>query len=349
MRAWLLVSNLTGLQTHDVHLRPSRKCPALAGGRFRAAEALLIGALVLPQEQPSTIIHPMLSDLVNETTDWELADAPEESESFGINIQRLVIRSDGYGEWLPAVQRSTADVIFVRYPSTSTCIPAALASTNSSLINAGALVYWSVDARVLHASVPSDGPFNVSPATSSELSQIDHVIRAVFRDYSNHYMCNPLLTRTSVATGYATWASKLLRASSTITVVARSGGQIAGVAICSIDDSDVEVVLAGVLPAYRRLGAYSALLAGVPEAAAAEPEGSRTRISRLLISTQLHNVLVQGSWARLGLRPLATFETVHLVNPRLLDLPAFTASDGAGAESSSTRATQSEPETGPRD
>jgi GNAT superfamily N-acetyltransferase len=61
-------------------------------------------------------------------------------------------------------------------------------------------------------------------------------------------------------------------------------------------------------------GRYAVLLA------ACAAEAHRRGLSRLIISTQVHNVRVQRAWARLGLRPFAAIETVHAVRRNLLDL-----------------------------
>ncbi|MEI8080807.1 MAG: hypothetical protein WCI74_03075, partial [Actinomycetes bacterium] len=146
-------------------------------------------------------------------------------------------------------------------------------------------------------------------------------IISIFDGYPNHYSYDPVLGDADVAASYARWTGRLLRAEENLTLLAQTDGNLAGVTLCALSGRDVEVVLAGILPEHRRSGFYGALLASVAKAATTQGQDSNGPgpVDRLVISTQLDNIAVQRAWARLGLQPLTSFETVHLVNPRLLE------------------------------
>jgi ribosomal protein S18 acetylase RimI-like enzyme len=143
---------------------------------------------------------------------------------------------------------------------------------------------------------------------------VREVVRSSFRDYGNHYTANPLLDPAAALAGYEDWAVRSLRSDPGNVLVMMEGGAPIGMATLEpgADGNHCEILLAGLVPAAQGRRLYDGLLEGCERAAAARGA------TRIVISTQVHNVRVQRAWARHGLRPFAAIETVHLVDRRLL-------------------------------
>jgi ribosomal protein S18 acetylase RimI-like enzyme len=147
------------------------------------------------------------------------------------------------------------------------------------------------------------------------------IVRASFRDYGNHYTANPLLDRSAALAGYEDWAVRSLVSDPGNVLVLTDGGEPIGMATLEpgSDGDHLEILLAGLVPAAQGRHLYDGLLDGCERAALARGA------TRVVISTQVHNVRVQRAWARHGLRPFAAIETVHLVRRELLSPPTRSA------------------------
>jgi hypothetical protein len=138
--------------------------------------------------------------------------------------------------------------------------------------------------------------------------------RSAFSDYGSHYRANPRFDVAAIAPGYAEWASVQVEASeSDVLVVSQQGVDVAFVAMHRSRRRS-EITLSGVPQVARGRGAYRASMA-VAETSAAE-HGHDS----LVISTQVHNTVVQRVWADRGYLPVHAFETVHFLRPDLVAL-----------------------------
>lgn len=260
-----------------------------------------------------------------------VAPSPLESDRFGLVMGRVTV---GWGvrpggpvavdlaarELTAAVRDSLADVIVVRYPAQSLALAAALTLTGRDLIPAGSLTYWAVPVAELRRPDPAPGLSVISLAdlhgSVDTMCLVGELVDDSFSGYGNHYAANPLLDPGAALAGYREWArSSALEDAKDALLLVEDGGKAIGLATLtdSEDPGDhVEVLLAGLRTAVQGQGLYATLLAGVAE------EAERRGAGRLVISTQSHNIRVQRAWARLGLRPFAAIETVHVVRRGLL-------------------------------
>jgi GNAT superfamily N-acetyltransferase len=259
-----------------------------------------------------------------------LSSNPVETTRFGVSIGRLIVGWDlptggaaheaAANALADALVRSPDDVIVVRYPAHLVRLGAVVAGSGRDIVPAGALTYWGAEANsILEAT---DDDLDVAPAASLSGSAtdvgrvVDDVIADSFAGYSNHYLANPLLDSDAALAGYQDWARRSLRGDRDALVLLAAGVPIGVATLVGSGDSKshLEVLLAGMISAAQGRGRYAVLLA------ACAAEAHRRGLSRLIISTQVHNVRVQRAWARLGLRPFAAIETVHAVRRNLLDL-----------------------------
>lgn len=238
--------------------------------------------------------------------------SPRESERFGLSLSRLTI---GPGELdaaalLRTIDEIEADVVVARYDASRSEVPGLLARGRRACLAAGALTYWEKPV----ASVPAD--VRVVSATELAASAVEaavrDVVRSSFAGYGNHYTVDPLLDDAAALAGYEEWALSSLAADPADVVVLVEDGAPVGVATMETGDDAVEILLAGLVPAVQGRRLYDVLLA------ACEGRAAAAGVGRLIISTQVHNVRVQRTWVRYGLRPFAAIDTVHLVDRALL-------------------------------
>lgn len=250
----------------------------------------------------------MLWDLIGPGAGWTLAPSPSETERFGVTVARLVVRGGDPSDCLAAVSECDANVIIARYPSTMTDAASVLARTDRTVIDAGALVYYAGSARDTAAAALSSGLGRQVHRHESLTPELAACLADAFADYPNHYGRNPLLQGVDSGACYVDWAYRTAASPDSITAAVWIDGTAAAVAVCARHGPDVEVAIAGTARGYRRRGCYRMLMAGV--AAMAHADGAE----RLLISTQAWNTDVQAAWMSLGMTPIDTFETVHLVS-----------------------------------
>jgi ribosomal protein S18 acetylase RimI-like enzyme len=262
------------------------------------------------------------------------AHSAVESARFDVTLGRLTVGHDAppvtAARRLTAVlEAATDDVLVTRYPAHLVGLGSGLAASGRAVIPAGSLTYWEVEAsrlaksagapRAVRGSWPATTASGLVIGPADSLSDdverglasqaVRGIVTGSFLGYGNHYLCNPMLDPDRALDGYVDWALRSLAASGADVMLAWQSGEPVGVATlhASADGSDLEILLAGLVPAAQGRGWYPELLSAVGRAAV------ERGCSRVIISTQCHNVRVQRSWAKAGLLPFATVETVHLV------------------------------------
>jgi RimJ/RimL family protein N-acetyltransferase len=255
-----------------------------------------------------------------------LSDSPAESDRFGVSMGRLTVGPGGaerVQELREVLATATQDVVVVRYAAGELALAQAVATCGRDVLPAGALTYWG--APTADVDQPPGAGWDVvsvrhqagDHGSAAALAAVDEVVAASFEGYGNHYLANPLLSADRALAGYQEWARRSVSHAPDLVLllVERAGGRVVGVATCDADavHGDLEVLLAGLVPAAQGRGVYGHLLAGCARLAAG------LGLGRTIISTQVHNIRVQRAWARAGLRPFGAVETVHCVRRGLLD------------------------------
>ena len=242
----------------------------------------------------------------------ELLSSPSEYESkrFGVSVDRISVSASAgtpLPEVLAAVEKSTADVVVLRYPAREVTWFAALAAGDRTALLADSLIYWSLPVGKGRRPAPLAG-FNAGLETAIDDDLVDDLVGDIFGDYGNHYCSNPLFDRALALAGYQEWARRSIAQDGAV-VLRGPDRRVLGLATVGQERSWTEIELAGIVPAEQGRGRYGHLLAAVEDTSSSK---------RLVISTQGHNTGVQRAWARYGFEPVHTLLTVHLVTPGLL-------------------------------
>ena len=219
--------------------------------------------------------------------------------------------SPDVGDLATAVQDSEADVVILRYPSRAVDLFSGLmALPGHEPLFADSLMYWECDLTGAEGLPPISPGLSVVKVPPGDVAPM---VRSVFAHYPNHYAANPLFEESAALDGYVEWATTLLGQGNTVCLALTEDAAIrAAFAVIDFTSSVPDIRLAGVHPEHAGRGRYRDLIA----AAMCEAEGEGSE--RIAISTQVHNVAVMSTWAKLGWKPVSSCTTVHLVRRRLL-------------------------------
>ena len=110
-------------------------------------------------------------------------------------------------EVLTAVDKSTADVVVLRYPAREVHWFAALATGARTALLADSLIYWSLPVGKGRRPAPLAG-FNAGLEPEIDDDLVDDLVGDIFGDYGNHYCANPLFDRALALAGYQEWARR---------------------------------------------------------------------------------------------------------------------------------------------
>jgi len=169
------------------------------------------------------------------------------------------------------------------------------------------LVYY---ARPLDRPFPGDEAAKpVRLLRPEDVPAVRRVAAASFRGYFGHYHADSRLDRAKCDETYASWAERSCvdRNVASAVLVAEHQGQLAGfLTLLRRGEEEQEIVLNGVDPSFQRHGLYRALVVEAMHQARA------AGALRLVVSTQLINLGVQKTWARLGFELVRSYYTFHL-------------------------------------
>jgi GNAT superfamily N-acetyltransferase len=169
------------------------------------------------------------------------------------------------------------------------------------------LVYWG--RRMDRGAAPEARPAWVRPLRPGEAAEVGRVAAGAFRGYFGHYHADPRLDRAKADEVYVSWAERSCTepAAASRVLVAEHDGRLAGfLTLLPRGKDELEIVLNGVDPALQRHGLYRGLVLGALD------EGRRAGAPSVVVSTQLINLGVQKTWARLGFELIGAYHTFHV-------------------------------------
>jgi len=153
-----------------------------------------------------------------------------------------------------------------------------------------------------------EGQAAVRTIAPGDASPVRAIAAAAFSGYGGHYHADPRLDDEQCDEVYADWAERSCVSKDVAdeVLVAELDGQIVGFVTMRFNsDDEAEVVLNGVAPPAQGRGVYRSLMIRAMDLCA-----SRGR-TRIVISTQLTNVVVQKVWTRLGFELTSAYYTFH--------------------------------------
>lgn len=255
-----------------------------------------------------------------------LVPSPAESTAFGFSVARVSIG----GAWAREiaepravaehVARTVVDapqhVVIVRFPTELVELASWDWPVDRRSQHAGTLVYWedmSIDEPPPPSTLAATMVQNGEQPSSGFVTDSLAVIADSFDGYANHYSYNHEIRSEIVREGYVDWARRTIADEAGAAILLRNESEAIAAATVRLHHHEgrtvAEVELASVSRARQGSGHYRELWGIIRQVA------RRSGAERLVISTQASNVRVQRAWARLGLVPLASFDTYHVSRP----------------------------------
>jgi len=250
-----------------------------------------------------------------QNSDVTRISSKSETSRFGFTTDRTTVglnagSSRSERELVEAVQsvlgQSVSTINIVRYPSELVFLFRDLRTDGMSVFPGGSIIYWE-GPKQIDVGTDRDTRELVGTERIDNAEQIEFVLEDSFHGYVNHYSANPLLPSGIVVAGYADWAKLTMASSDNKVFVVSTDERIVGVAVIGVVGTLWEIELASVVSAAQGKGNYLKLIRAVLSAA------DRADATRVVISTQSHNIAVMRAWAKLGFQPIKSIETVHLV------------------------------------
>jgi GNAT superfamily N-acetyltransferase len=240
-----------------------------------------------------------------ETGELTVRPSVDAAKRFGVSIDRMSVSASAgtpLAEVLAAVEKSTAEVIVLRYPARETTWFAALADGPRKALLADAVTGWALPVGKGRRPAPLAG-FTTQLEPDVDDYLVDDLVADVFGDSGNHYCSNPMFDRTLALAGRQEWARRRIGAAGAVVL---RGPDRRVLALAAVDEqrSWTEIQLAGVVPAEQGRGRYGHLLAAIEDVCT-------TR--RLVVTAQAHQIGIQRVWSRYGFEPVHNLLTVHLV------------------------------------
>jgi GNAT superfamily N-acetyltransferase len=226
---------------------------------------------------------------------FTIAQSQLDEERWGVRTALASLGSPADHESAAEFCRSHGIRLLVaRVPSSEIRLAQALERDGFELTDT--LVYYE---RVLtNEPVPADTcEVPVRAFRPGDEARVGAVARESFRSYQGHYHADPRLEPTKCDEVYVDWATRscLARGDKSEVLVADAGGTLVGFATLRLNTPrEGEGVLFGVAPSAQGKGVYRAFMIGAMQWCLSK--GAR----RMVVSTQITNIVVQKHWARLG-------------------------------------------------
>lgn len=229
-----------------------------------------------------------------------------DEERFGIPSARAAhVTSENLAAVLDFCADEGVTFLIARCPATDLQAAQAMEAHGFRLMDT--LVYYThnVQQTPIPAELRSVPMRSVRPG---EETAVQLVATEAFRNYAGHYHADPRLPQTACDAVYQSWAYRacISKAVADQVLVAEVHGEIVGfAALRQPHPEEGEGVLYGVRPKARGQGVYWSLLLHSLEWC--RDQGCL----RMIIPTQITNLIVQKVWVRCGFEPSGAYYTFH--------------------------------------
>ena len=230
-----------------------------------------------------------------------------DQDRFGRVIAKAKLESGDRVEDLLAKARCAhVDLLIVRLPTTELDLAQKLERSGGILSDT--LVYYHKK-KIERYIVNMPAGYRACSVEDRDAEEVGRVAAQSFKGYFGHYHADSRLDRDSCDAVYSSWAQNSCRrgeAADDVVLIKSNESVAAFATVKKVGESAFEGVLFGVAPAHQGKGLYMSLMQ------LSQNWGLENGRGRLLVSTQITNVVVQKNWCRVGLEPLNSFYTFHL-------------------------------------
>ncbi len=229
-----------------------------------------------------------------------------ESDRFNKSVHRFKFEEIDR-DALRAIRAAKPDIAIVRIPSEKIDQLAKLELFGVSPLVTDTLVYYGCDLAKCEIGERRNQNLEFRLASDEDRGWLSGLVGEIFAGYKNHYAGNPLLSSSDILDGFVEWGLSYLQESEDyICWVLYDGERPVAFANCKQDGDCFEGVLFGVDSEYSGRGIYGDLITFTLR------DAVRRGCTRMIVSTQIQNLAVQGTWVRRGIRLYKSWNTVHL-------------------------------------
>jgi len=231
-----------------------------------------------------------------------------ESRGLGFNVWRGELNSINTKKLSKIIKKNKVDVAIISIPAARKDLILRLQDLNYPVIFADILIYYSMSQEDFNSrNSPDNLGISFVPIISKHFSIIDELIEDIFHGYQNHYTANPLLSVDIVA-AYQEWIRLFAsdqENSRTGWILKKADSYIAFLT-CDFTAQCCEIVLTGVSTFARDMGVFMDMLNFLIN------HCKELGVTKIIVSTQLHNYAAQSAYIRKGFLIDRAFITVHI-------------------------------------
>lgn len=228
-----------------------------------------------------------------------------DTERFGSRIARAQVSKGNLGRVLECCAVEQVEMLIARCPTNDLSTAQEMEAAGFLLMDT--LVYYSFD--LAKRTIPDDSPRAlVRKFRQEDTAEIQRVAGAAFQGYYGHYHADRRLDRAKCDEGYVSWAVRSCTSKQVVNevLVAALGQNITGFITLRLNTpTEADGLLFGVAPEAQGKGLGRSLLLGALRWC------KEQSVKRMIISTQVTNVIVQKVWCGVGFEPSHSYYTFH--------------------------------------
>ena len=232
-----------------------------------------------------------------------------ESKRFGMRVFRGMMDEIDSDQILSTLIEYEVDLAILRIPASRQYQIPLLGEKGIPYIIADTLVYYAVDLTKYIPKPIKNRDLVFKKCSYEDIDTIKALVEVIFSSYTNHYTSNPYLKRKDILNGYKEWACNYVLEDDlhqTVWLASNNDMGNVGFATCNCNEGVGEGVLNGVLPTAARHGIYTDIIRFYQDYI------KNAGCSRMIIATQIQNIVVQRVWNREGFELDQAYITVHI-------------------------------------
>lgn len=230
----------------------------------------------------------------------------KESSRFSMNILRISMQDLNLKELNQAIIAHDTDLVILRIPSEKLSQVHKLSTLGFSYFQTDTLVYYYSNFDSYQPLQLKNTDLEFTEATAEDAGLLGNLVDVIFPGYTNHYNSNPYINKQNILEGYKEWVVDYIGIQDKYVFLVKKHGKTIGFATCSVDDSEAEGVLYGVIPEAAGGGIYSDIIRYTQQFM------KNLGLKSMKVSTQVQNYAVQKVWSREGFYMAKSYATIHI-------------------------------------
>lgn len=238
----------------------------------------------------------------------ELKYSKLDSNRFGLVIYRSKFKEIDAESILSQILSHNIDTAIIRIPTTQLLQIHKLKKIAMPFMVTDTLAYYEMDLTTYKEKPPINSDLEFVIAKPSDHPAINHIVRDTFGNYVNHYRMNPFFDNENVTEGYQDWVRSYAEEDPNriCWLVKKNGEPIAFATFNYQNEDKAKGILYGVKPSERGNGIFHDIMRN------AKLFSIKMERSKIQVTTQIENLVVQKAWTNQGFSLHHTSNTIHI-------------------------------------